>query len=297
MNILISVNQRYVERAKTTLFSLRMHTKEEIVVYLINNSLSVESTEKFGEYLKKKCDIKLHIIDTKETDLDDFPIVNSNFCVEMYYRILAQFMLPNTINRILWLDVDMIIQKDISEFYWQDFEGNKLIACCDRQNMDKLVLERKQTLGLERDYQYFNSGVLLMNLALLREGLSQKNLIKECKKYLDVIFWGDQDLLNLLYRDSTKIVDWKKYNFQINGERFIPKAVVSKASILHYTTGRKPWNYKYLCSTSKYYWRVRIKQGSWIELLYLIPMAIVYQSVYYSTRFIYHCFQGEKKNE
>lgn len=297
MNILISVNQRYVEKAKTTLFSLRLHTKEEIIVYLINHSLSAESTEKLGEYLKKKCDIKLHTIDTKETCLDNFPIINSNFCIEMYYRILAQFIIPNTVNRILWLDVDMIIQKDLSEFYWQDFDGNKLIACCDRQNMDKLVLERKDALGLERDYQYFNSGVLLMNIALLREGLSQRDLIKECEKYIDVLFWGDQDLLNLLYGNSTKIVDWKKYNFQINGERFIPEAFVSKASILHYTTGRKPWNYKYLASSSKYYWKVKIKQGSWIELFYLIPMGIVYQSIYYLTRYFYRCLKRNIKDE
>ncbi|OUP66020.1 hypothetical protein B5F12_00395 [Pseudoflavonifractor sp. An176] len=288
MNILISVDQRYVEKAKTTLFSLRLHTKEEITVYLINHSLSDESTRELGEYLKNKCDIQLYVIDAKKTALDNFPIPNSNFSIETYYRILAQFMLPDSVDRVLWLDVDIIVQKDLSEFYWQDFEGKKLIVCCDRQNMTELVFERKEALGLEKDYQYFNAGVLLINLTLLREGLSLEDLVKECEKYIDVLFWGDQDLLNLLYGDSTKIVDWEKYNFQINGDRHVSEEAVLKAYILHYTTGRKPWNYKYLCSSSKYYWRIRLKQGEGFELLYLIPMSIIYQSVYYSMRLVYH---------
>lgn len=271
INILISVNNQYLSKAETMLFSLGKCVKEKITVYIINSSIDEKKLNKTKKYMQKQ-NIEMKEIKLNDTWLHDMPLCEDTFSIEVYYRVLAQFLLPDTIDRILWLDADLIIQKDITSFYHQSFEGKKLVACCDCHYMDGTVLENKRKLGFNDDYLYFNSGVLLLNLKLLRESTSEDEIAKKSKLYKDLLRWPDQDLLNLLYANETKIVEWEDYNYQICGNAKVPNEKVAKAYIIHYTTAGKPWKPGHIFSSSKYYWRVRIKQGYFWELLYLYPL-------------------------
>lgn len=261
MNILISVDKNYIDKAKTMLFSLSMHTKDKIVVYLLNHRLKKSEVEEFANYLMRLCEITVVEIDVKDTELDNCPVVDENYTIEMYYRILAQYLLPQEMERVLWLDCDIIILKSIDDFYYQDFLNAKYVVCLDRENGTKQLIEHKVELGLSKDSKYFNSGVMLMNLVSLREFTNRDEIIKKIEMIKDKLLYPDQDVLNVLYEGEVKCIDGKEYNYQVGKDKIIPSHLKNNVAILHYCSSNKPWIYYCINDVSIYYWRVKAKQG------------------------------------
>lgn len=261
LNLLLCVDSNYLDKACTMLFSLRLHTKEVATVYLMNHSLENNEIEEFRTYLHKKCKMGLEIVDVRGTALDEYPITSSHYKVEMYYRILAQFLLPDTLERVLWLDADIVLLKDIAPFYHQDFENKMLVACPDCNNGTPVVEKCLKQLELPLDHEYFNSGVLLMNLPLLREHTAMEGILKQCERLRDKLTFPDQDILNTIYAGQVKYAPWKQYNYQVGLMKRIPKEDVRRIVVLHYTSYVKPWMYWYISNCSRYYWKVRFKQG------------------------------------
>jgi len=267
INILISVDSNYLTKAQTMLFSLRLHTKEEIAVYLLNHRLTEAEIDGFRLFLKNKCKMELVHIDAKDTALDNFPVGDLNFTIEMYYRILAQFLLPTSVDRILWIDADIVVLKDVSEFYHQPFNGAKYVVCEDSQSETSFVQESISRLGLPAGEKYFNSGVMLMNLGLLRQETNLVDILKRSDEIKEKLTYPDQDILNYLYYNQVKYADWKTYNYQLAGVNCLSKSDVKDIVILHYTGMRKPWNYWQIVNVSKHYWKVRFKQGDRIQTI------------------------------
>lgn len=266
MNILISVNKEYLDKAQTMLFSLRRYVHEEITVYLLNHSLSLEDIRKSENYLRKKCSITMKCINVKNTMFDQMTLGNQHFSIEMYYRILAQFFLPDCIDRVLWLDADIIVLKSLSDFYHQDFDGKKYVAAADcGVNNSKYWKPIKGKLGLPETYVYFNSGVLLINLECLRKETSEDSIIAKTFMIREKLTLPDQDILNYLYHDDVKYADWKIYNYQYAGETGIEAEDFQRIAVLHYVGRNKPWKYWCLKGDSRYYWKTRIQQGYWKE--------------------------------
>lgn len=265
MNILISVDKNYLDKALTMLFSLRRYVEDDIVVYLLNHRLCDEEVEKSKEYLMKTCSIRLECIDLKESEFDNMPTW-AHFSIEMYYRILAQFLLPESIERVLWLDADIIVLKDITAFYKQSFEGKKYIVASDYGvNTHEYWKPHRKNLGFPDEYVYFNSGVMLMDLVRLRKETSKEKIIRTAHEIQDHMIFPDQDILNYLYQEDVKYVDWKIYNYQHMSRSRIDSKDLREIAILHYVGGRKPWQYWSLTVDSCHYWKTRVQQGYWKE--------------------------------
>ena len=266
LNVLISVDKDYLDKALTMLFSLHMHSNEEITVYLLNHSLLPSDIESAQEYLAKTCSIALQCINVKDTVFDGMPLGSQHFSIEMYYRLFAQFFLPDCIDRVLWLDADIIVLKSLSDFYHQDFDGKKYVAAADYGvNNLKYWKAIKGKLGLPETYVYFNSGVLLINLECLRKETSEDSIIGKASLIREKLTLPDQDILNYLYHDDVKYADWKIYNYQYSGKNGIETEDFQRIAVLHYVGSNKPWKYWCLNGGSRYYWKIRIQQGYWKE--------------------------------
>ena len=284
MNILISVNEKYLDKAETMLFSLKRNTKEPIDVYLLNSSLSQDHILRFEQYLEKKSGMTLTVIDIEPALFDSFP-VSARFSIEIYYRILAQFILPVELDRILWLDADIIVVKDIGAFYHQPFGGMKYVVCPEKEYPGEYDLWKarmqKERLGLPDEHIYFNSGVMLMNLALLRKETKRDEILHKCLELKDALQFPDQDLLNAIYSGQVKYAEWKLFNYELLGVKRLPKEDAERVSILHYTGLYKPWDYHCMNNVSKYYWKTRWAQGHRLETAKCYALAIRYLTLNY----------------
>ena len=286
MNVLISVNRSYLDKAATMLHSLRRnHNDDEITVYLCNRSLTCGEVEKLRKYLDKRLKMILEVVDMPMTEFDQLSDGNERFSVEVFYRVLAQFILPESVERILWLDADILICGSIHEFYYQDFDGKLLAACPDiawnREDIERI----KRNLELPEEHVYFNSGVLLLNLEELRKKTTSKEIIQNALNISEHLNYPDQNLLNYLYTEQVKYCDFHKYNCQAEIFGELTPEQVDGIVILHFAGCRKPWLFYYLHDLGKAaipYYKELISQGRWFPVAKMIILYALWL-VYYKT--------------
>ncbi|MGN0264578.1 MAG: glycosyltransferase family 8 protein [Oliverpabstia sp.] len=285
INILISVNRNYLDKAETMLHSFRRNNSEEVTVYLMNHCLSDTEIKKFKKYLHRYLRMDLEVIDVSKTVFDQMPLSYGRFSIEIYYRVLAQFLLPQTVDRIMWLDADIVICGSICEFYHQEFEGKLLVACPDAACEDEEIVQIKDNLGLPKGHLYFNSGVLLLNLEALRNKTNIYEIAQIAQSIADYFIYPDQDLLNFLYSGRVKYCDQNRFNCQAKRFGKLTKDQVEDIVILHYTGYQKPWLFYYIYELSKAaipYLKEIALQGKWFSI---IKVAILYAFwlIYYKT--------------
>lgn len=290
MNILISVDENYLKYVKSMIYSLRCCVKDDIKVFLFKNSLEKNSLEDLRNFLKNKCKACLEIIESPKGCFEGLPLGNQHFTIEMYYRLIAQFVLPSNIDRILWLDADIIVKKDITSFYYQQFDGKSMVVCPDINCNLKEIDELKCKIGLSKRHRYFNSGVLLLNLQKLREDTTIDGVLSICMDLRNKVEYPDQDILNYLYQNKVKYADELVYNFQ-TFEGKVARKERKRIAIIHYVGQKKPWKYKFINNMSIYYWNIQIKQGHIIEACWIYLKF----SLYYLARNLY--WRIKNKNE
>ncbi len=256
MNILISANKPFLNPAFVMISSLRRYNSENIDVYFLNSSIDSKFLGKFNKRLSKLDDVKLHIIDINKTNFSDMP-VPTQWSIEVYNRVLAQFLLPNDLDRVLYLDADIVIKKDLSEFYYQSFDDNWVVACTDNMCKREIMRQHKDNLGLSPEHRYFNSGVILFNLDALRKNTSIEQILDTSFNLKDKIKFPDQDILNYLYQGKVKYVDKHQYNCQVRKNEV---SVNDDTAIIHFVGRHKPWSR--LTGFSKYWWKEALNNSA-----------------------------------
>ncbi|MBQ6853773.1 MAG: glycosyltransferase family 8 protein, partial [Peptococcaceae bacterium] len=173
---------------------------------------------------------------------------------QIYYRLAAAELLPNALDRVLYLDVDTLVINSLVELYDEDFEGNLFMACT---HMNKLLEKVNQVrLDVEKHVPYINTGVLMMNLPLMRKEFQLQDIQQYAAQKKTALLLPDQDILTALYGHRVKLIDSLKYNLSdrdIMWHNADPTKtdidldwVQQNAVILHYYGRNKPWkeNYK-----------------------------------------------------
>ena len=165
------------------------------------------------------------------------------------YRLLAHLFLPKELDRVLYLDVDLIVTTNISEFYNTDFNGKYLIAashCPDPSWFNKIT---SKTVDLKSAAKggVFNAGVLIFNLDKFRENINIDSYIKAYNEILDKKYnmLYDQGLLNYMFYDKTLYVSSMDYNYRYSipqtYEKKINNLIQYKKAIIHYTGMNQPY--------------------------------------------------------
>lgn len=240
INILLSVNKKFLEYVEELIITLTHYSSKKINFYLmyIEGELNSEDLQKISDFIlnTKKANIITVKFDTN--NLEGVPITDDEgayFGLESYSRLFSAFKLPKSIDKILYLDADMICSGDIAELYDIDFEGKTWCACEDL-GVTKKHLDR---IGFPNNYKYINSGMLLINLQKLRENYTERDIVRLIRENQDKLIYPDQDFINLIFKDDIKIIS-NKYNLVIKDVRF--NKLKEKPLIIHYAGSVKPWD-------------------------------------------------------
>ena len=260
MNILLTANSHYLCAIKTVIYSLREHTRQPIEIYLLYNQMSARDLDDLKEYVQNKCSASLVSYYVKENFFESLQM-EDHFSPIIYYRLIAQKLLPDTVSRILYLDVDVMLNGNIDGFYNIDFQGKGIVAC---ENFDDSS-EYKERLGLKKTSHYVNAGVILFNMDYVRKMVPEDAVIGCIRKYSGIMKWYDQDILNILYEDSMICCRDRRYNFQtgcspdkIQGF----KESLENAKIIHFTGSLKPWMKGYMGNAGGRYYKLLWRSGS-----------------------------------
>lgn len=238
MNIIISANSKYMRYLYVMLTSLFENNKREnITVYVMQRDFT-ENDEKFIRELGEKFEISVEFLYVEESLFAGLP-TNSKFSLETYFRLIMSELLPDTVDKILYLDVDIIIRGNIRSFYDTDITDYIAAAC---QDTDHPVLEKKKKELFHRtgDMRYFNAGVMLWNIKRLRAEYSFDCFMKAAAELGFLLQYADQEILNYLLYNHIYYCDAEKYNFIVRGEQNESEIGDGNALILHYA-GCNPW--------------------------------------------------------
>lgn len=163
-----------------------------------------------------------------------------------YYRFKIAELLPQY-DKALYLDVDMIINKDLTDLFETDLKD-----CYVGAVKHPTLLHRTKIQDMEvPENSYFNAGQLLMNLDLIRKDNKDKEFINMMPKQLPI---QDQDILNIVCGKKVKHLPLK-YNMmtrlcspfeRLNAKKIYKKTydeALKNPSIIHYADRTKPWDY------------------------------------------------------
>ena len=183
-------------------------------------------------------------------DIQNFP-TPAHFSVATYARFYIADLVPD-IDKALYIDVDTCVVGDIADFFMYDLQDYGLGAVSgDSDNIylppSTWLLKHKEELTMGTDEYYFCAGVLLINCTYWRQHkIKQKSL--ELMNHAPHRFTHpDQDVLNLLFRSNYKILPPHTQYFasesSVAYNNYIKEHMKeSQCIIIHYTSGRKPWN-------------------------------------------------------
>ena len=271
MNIATALNRKYVKYAAVMLTSVCESNAEHVDAYLLHTELTDADIAALREALSAY-DIRICPLKVEADRIDQRLPRSESWSVEMYFRLLLPELLPESVERILYLDVDMIVNRSVRALYETDFS-----ATAHQNNTNGGILLKNMPLPAGGEYEiigaldsngifteadytekqltmlaplfasgryYFNSGMMLMNIAAIRKRCTFQTYLDAAKRWRYEMRAPDQDLLNDVHWERTGYVDWKLYDLfaghaHTDGATY--EEVKENAAIIHFS-GNKPWN-------------------------------------------------------
>ena len=270
MNILVTLNSNYLNPLKVMLKSLFINNPgESFDLFIMHSSLTEKELLQLEDMVGLEGH-RLHVIFIEGDYFKDAPVV-MHYSKEMYYRLLASKFLPVDMDRILYLDPDILIINSIRTLYDTPLEGSLFAAAYhDRVSVKSINRLRLRPYDIEA---YYNSGVLLFNLKLQREAIDEKAIFYFVEKNKSTLILPDQDVLNALYSKSIKPVDEILYNYDpryynyykiVSNGKHDMDYIIYHTSIIHFCGKQKPWKKHYtgkFHSLYKHYERIALGQA------------------------------------
>lgn len=251
IQILITTDENYIPPLKVLLTSLRIsNPQDEITVYLMHRAVSGEKQEELLRFCEK---LRLVFIPVPvgEDAFSHAPVMKQ-YPREMYFRLLAPHYLPSDISRVLYLDPDTLIINPLRPLWETDMKGCLFAAAAHTGSTE--FANHINRIRLKTKHNYFNSGVLLIDLSLGRQQIKADEVFRFIANHKGTLILPDQDVLNILYGSRTLEIDdylWN-YDAQKYTNYFIRSAgkantewVMQNTAILHFCGKAKPWKKGY----------------------------------------------------
>ena len=273
MNVAIAINNKFIKYAYVLITSLfENHKDRNINLYILYNGISIYELEIF-ERLEIKYNQRIICQEISEDNIPQDVPKTDYWPMAICFRLFLPLIVPDSEDRVLYLDTDVIVNKNIEEFYDQSFEGKSLIACRDISVQEGGLSDKQRAfIGELTDVpekDYFNSGVIIINLEKIRQ-YGREYYLDALEKYKDKLVAVDQDLLNYVAYNDVNYSDPYRYNCfaRIAYNKGIDyENLKESASIIHYA-GRKPWTPESIRYNSELiWWEYAKKTDIYSELL------------------------------
>jgi lipopolysaccharide biosynthesis glycosyltransferase len=233
------------------------------VVLLATNS-SEQSISKLKKSFDASANIELEVFHFDSALLAPLP-TTSYYPREIYVRLWVEQYFAEDVERVLYLDGDMLVIGSIESLLTMDM-GSHLLAAVPIPGSNK-----PEIFNYDPKYGYFNSGVMVLNLPIWRQVSAKEKLIAMAHHMGERITDPDQDVLNICFHAQYIPLDYvwnaispffKEVNNLAMSRQEIVR-VVRDARIVHFNGGAKPWHYvcfhpyakKYLSCVAKTEWR------------------------------------------
>ncbi len=270
VSVALSTDNNYTVPTIVTLTSILENSNKDVrydFYILLSGDFDNLNKVKIMNVKKKYKNCNIVLIDMKNIDAQDNvkgAYTSGHITTAAYYRLWLSNLLPN-LNKVLYLDVDIIVKKDLYNMFKTDIT-DYYVAGVKGYNSDyfKRLAQRNgcesyaEMLGIRSLDQYVNSGVLLMNLDKMRND----NIVDSFNKLLKEkqLFCHDQDAINIVCYDKILHLNLKNncmqhyFKWSNMNKRYIICNIVKNLYtqgewenafkdpiIVHYSSDKKPW--------------------------------------------------------
>jgi lipopolysaccharide biosynthesis glycosyltransferase len=263
VTIITAANNYYVPYLAVMIQSMleNISVENKYELYILHTDISEENQKKIMTLCKKYPQFVIAFYNMA-LDISNFSFKVSQWTGhisnETFYRLLI-YKIFEKYDKIVYLDVDLIVKTDIASLYYTDLQNNLIGACidgdfagcyCSKPDSKKYTDE---VLKIKNPLQYFQAGVTLVNIKEFRKTFKDYELVDMAIK--NNYRWGDQDVLNVCCQGRVCHVDmsWNvivQHSFdRISIIRRCPVAIYDgymesrkKPKIIHFAGGEKPWD-------------------------------------------------------
>lgn len=253
MNLLFCVDRNFIQRLGECVRSiLRGGGCDRYKAFVLHSDLTPADMDAIRAMGKGRMDFTF--LTVPEELFEGFPETD-RYPRQIYYRLIAPMLLPQDMERVLYLDVDTVVINPLTELETIPFGDAWFMACSHvRRSLTKLNQVR---LGMDlgKDTPYLNSGVILFHLPRFREGLTMEAIREYANERKHSLLLPDQDILTALCGDRAALLDPLRYNLSdrvlafYNADPRHPQRdldwVRENSVIIHYCGKNKPWKEGY----------------------------------------------------
>ncbi|WEV36183.1 glycosyltransferase family 8 protein [Lactobacillus sp. ESL0677] len=249
IEILVTIDQNYIKPLEVMMYSLKLNNLgQKIRIWIIYDNISdpaLTALKDFGQ--KIGFEIKALAMNADFTfpesllNLHDYP-------QEMYFRLLSGKILPSSLHRIIYLDPDILVINSIKPLWHLNLKGKMFAAAAHEGLTD--IMSSINNIRLGTTTEYFNSGIMLMDLDQMRQKVKLDDLTAAINQHHDTLILPDQDILNYLYGEDILKIPETKWNYdsraypvyltRSTGD-FNLEWVMQNTAILHFCGKPKPW--------------------------------------------------------
>ena len=256
IHVAFAVDETFLTYCSAALTSICRHLPgpEEIRFYLLHNG-SISETARCEFFEKTPClagkYARAEFVEMKDRlDISKQVVTSAHITAETYFRLYLHEIFPE-LNKILYLDADVVVMRNIKELFDIDI-SNLCLAGVE----DLMSHEFMKRLDLPLTEKYVNGGVLLMNLDNIREINASARVEEILNSPLSqAVTFGDQDLTALIFKGRIKYIPLR-WNILARPAKEMAErcgivngidledmlAARSNPYILHYAGPQKPWD-------------------------------------------------------
>ena len=268
INIAVALDDRFLMPVSVLINSIGFNNKHGNNIKIYAFSLPALRDESRIVLLNecKKYNILIDFIKCDIPNVEQLEkLVSGRWSVAVFIRLFIPDLLPN-INKILFLDGDIIVRHDLKELYEIDLKENAVAAVYDAAAPHPCFL-----MKYDDSFGYFNAGMLLINCDYHRKHKMSNIYLDFLRINKDNLRFLDQDILNNVLFQK-KLIVHPKFNFHYanyfykdkNYNYYDRRSVVLEAydnpTIVHFTNDIKPWH-KYCPNPYTLEWNKYLKMS------------------------------------
>ena len=261
--IFFTVDDKYVPFLAVALQSLIENSSEKnyYLIKILYTSITEENQEKIKKYEKENENIEFVDLNYYINKIKNKLYTRDYYSVTTYFRLFIPNLYPQY-NKALYLDCDIVLLADVAELYNIDM-GDNLVAAAPDDVIQKIEVFQEyveKVVGVADYRNYFNAGVLLMNLDELRKFDFQEKFLYSLEKIKFAVA-QDQDYLNRLCKGRVKIISnvWDKMPISNDTD-------TNDLKLIHYNLAFKPWHFEDILY-KEYFWKYAKKTEFFDEII------------------------------
>ncbi|MBO5412841.1 MAG: glycosyltransferase family 8 protein [Clostridia bacterium] len=262
--IFFAADDKYMPFLAVTLQSLvdNSSTDYYYLIKVLYTNISEENKEKIKKYERENVNIEFVDLNYYIEKIKDKLYTRDYYSKTTYFRLFIPNLYPQY-NKALYLDSDVVLLRDVAELFNIDLGDNLVGGAPDDviQTIEVFQEYAEKVVGVADYRNYFNAGVLLMNLDELRKYNFQEKFLY----VLGTIKFSvaqDQDYLNRLCKGRVKIIDKNWNRMPVSNIEVDEKDL----KLIHYNLAYKPWHFEDILYKD-YFWEYAQKTEYFDEIL------------------------------